>query len=389
MQPLKKIADLRSRIRTAYSLNQDADQAAIELYQALGDADNACVIFFCPVDFDLPALSASLSRLFKETPVVGCTTAGEITPAGYMQNSITGFSLPDQYFKIETRLINHLATFSAQAAQEIAANMVASMEQRCELPLVENSFALSLLDGMSIREEMVLNALSSSLSGIPLVGGSAGDNLHFQDTHVFYHGEFHSNAAALMLISTVCPFEIFSTHHLALGQEKLVVTSADPFKRIVHELNAEPAAIEYCRITGLSLDQLTPQIFALHPLAVQVGDQIYIRSIQRLNDDLSLTFFCAIDQGIVLTRMYSTGLVSHTHNTLKSIASSLGPPQLVIGYDCIHRRIEMQEYNLMDSVSNIYRKYNVVGFSTYGEQHNELHINHTFTGVAIGELPDG
>jgi len=32
----------------------------------------------------------------------------------------------------------------------------------------------------------------------------------------------------------------------------------------------------------------------------------------------------------------------------------------------------------------LYMEHNVIGFSTYGEQINGLHLNHTFTGVAIG-----
>ena len=32
----------------------------------------------------------------------------------------------------------------------------------------------------------------------------------------------------------------------------------------------------------------------------------------------------------------------------------------------------------------LYRKYNLVGFHTYGEQYNSMHLNQTLTGVAIG-----
>ncbi|MCP4430508.1 MAG: GfdT protein [Gammaproteobacteria bacterium] len=388
MQLLKQPIIEQELIKKAYSVSRDSAQAAKELFEGLNDTGAAAVIFFCSVEYDLSALSSALSELFGDIPIIGCTTAGEISPAGYVQNSITGFSLPDKHFKIETRLIRNLYKFSAESAQAVVKDMLGSLEQRAIAPLPQNSFALSLLDGMSIREEMVLNALSTTLDGIPLVGGSAGDNLHFRDTQVYYQNGFHSDAAVIMLVNTHCPFRIFSDHHLALDQEKLVVTSADPFKRIVHEFNAEPAAVEYCRVTGLSLDQLKPRVFALYPLAVQFGDQIYIRSIQQLNDDLSLTFFCAIDQGIVLTKMYSTGLVSHTHNTLNAISEAIGKPQLVIGYDCIHRRIEMEDYDLLEPISTLYKEHNVIGFSTYGEQHNELHINHTFTGVALGQCSE-
>jgi hypothetical protein len=378
-----EVIDSDETIQKAFSVNPDAAEAAEEIYKSLAVQDVALVMFFCCVDYDLQVLSRALSSLFKNIPVVGCTTAGEISPAGYIENSITAFSLPSSQFQIETRLITNLHEFTAQSASELVKDMMQRLKSRELAPLMQNSFALTLLDGMSIREEIVMSTLSSSLKGIQLVGGSAGDNLHFRDTHIYLNNEFHNNAAVLILVNTNCPFQIFSDHHLAQGQEKLVVTAADPFKRVVHELNAEPAAIEYCRITGLQLDELSPKIFALNPLAVQIGDNTYIRSIQQVNEDLSLTFFCAIDQGIVLTKMYSTGLVSHTHNMLTGLMGNRGEPSLVIGYDCIHRRIEMDEHDLLPAISELYQKYNVIGFSTYGEQHNDLHINHTFTGVAL------
>ena len=34
-------------------------------------------------------------------------------------------------------------------------------------------------------------------------------------------------------------------------------------------------------------------------------------------------------------------------------------------------------------------KNNVIGFATYGEQFNAMHVNQTFTGVAIGAMSDG
>ncbi|WP_314020355.1 FIST N-terminal domain-containing protein, partial [Stutzerimonas degradans] len=63
-------------------------------------------------------------------------------------------------------------------------------------PIKDHSFALTLLDGLSSREEVVLAALSAALSAafgsIPHFGGSAGDDNHLTDTHVYYDGKFHS-----------------------------------------------------------------------------------------------------------------------------------------------------------------------------------------------------
>jgi hypothetical protein len=58
-------------------------------------------------------------------------------------------------------------------------------------------------------------------------------------------------------------------------------------------------------------------------------------------------------------------------------------PDTIIGFDCILRRIEAEQKQQSGAVSQVLADHNVVGFSTYGEQYNGLHINQTMTGVAI------
>ena len=42
---------------------------------------------------------------------------------------------------------------------------------------------------------------------------------------------------------------------------------------------------------------------------------------------------------------------------------------------------------LNERVSQLMVDNNVVGFATYGEQFNGMHVNQTFTGVALGSSP--
>jgi hypothetical protein len=165
---------------------------------------------------------------------------------------------------------------------------------------------------------------------------------------------------------------------------KLVVTAADADARCVYELNAEPAASVYADAIGVPVDELNHQVFALNPIAVKLGDEYYVRSIQQVNDDLSLKFYCAVESGIVLTIMKSNGLVDDLIQTLNAIQNKIGEPQLIIGCDCFLRRMECELKGYSDEVSGLLQKHNVIGFNTYGEQMEGLHINQTFTAVAIG-----
>ncbi|WP_461482734.1 nitric oxide-sensing protein NosP [Porticoccus sp.] len=373
-----------SPILRHYSQSRDPVEAARELFDGLYQEDMESVIFFCSVEYDLPALARALKNQFGDIMLIGCTTAGEITPLGTGKGSITGFSLPKSSFAVEAALIENLHHFSFSDTKILLSEVMQAFRSKAFMPVESHSFAFSLLDGLSIREELVLKSLSDSLGDIPLVGGSAGDDLFFKDTHVFFGDRFYRNAAVIILVNTSCPFEVFSTHHLTPEDNKLVVTAADAAARIVHELNAEPAALEYAQAVGVPLDELSLTTFALYPIGVKLHDQFHIRAVQRVNDDLSLTLFCAIDEGVVLSTGRRGDIVEHLRTTLEYLKKQVGSPQLIIGCECIFRQLEIDELQIHTVISGLLREFNVIGFYTYGEQFNAQHVNQTFSGVAIG-----
>ncbi|MBL4899468.1 MAG: FIST C-terminal domain-containing protein, partial [Colwellia sp.] len=247
-------------------------------------------------------------------------------------------------------------------------------------------FLLTLLDGLSTKQEQFLQTLNSATFGIPHFGGSAGDDVNLNNTHVFYQNKFHQQAAIVILVNTKCKFEVFNCNHIKCPTEKLVVTEADVDNRTVYELNAMPAALEYAKLLNININDLTSEIFSLHPLAVKVGGKYYIRSIQKVNvDDLSLTFYCAIDVGIVLTAVNMGDILNSLNNKLENITHRLGKPELVLSCDCFLRRIEIEQKELGEQARILYEKYNIAGFNSYGEHINGIHSNQTFAGVFIAE----
>jgi hypothetical protein len=58
-------------------------------------------------------------------------------------------------------------------------------------------------------------------------------------------------------------------------------------------------------------------------------------------------------------------------------------PEAIIGCDCILRRLEAEHTQGLRALSRLMAQHRVVGFSTYGEQFHSVHVNQTFTGVAI------
>lgn len=375
-------------IRMAQSCATEARQAVQEFHAAVVQPNMELVVFFCSSEYDLDALAAEMSRLFAGVQVVGCTTAGEIGPAGYRQHSLSGASFPADCSVVVSGLLDRLSQFDIGRGDDFAQALLQRLESKAPDANPDNSFALLLIDGMSVREEPVAHALQHALGKITLFGGSAGDDLKFVRTYVYSDGRFHSDSAALILINTSLPFKIFKTQHFVATDERLVVTAADPARRIVKEINGRPAAEEYARLVGVDVHDLNPMRFATSPVVVMIDGTDYVRSIQKANPDGTLTFFCAIEEGLVLRVAHGVDLVNNLEQTFDKIRAEIGVPQLVLGCDCILRNLEVSQNGLKDRVGEIFRRNNTIGFSSYGEQFHGVHVNQTLTGIAIGAVPD-
>ena len=369
---------------TATSSATDVELVAQELARQLIHPHLGFVLFFCSAAYDLQRLGEALDSYFGGINLVGCTSAGEITPNGYGRGCVSAVGFDHRSFSIASGLIDEMERFSLIDAQQLVERLVKDCRTNELASIKGHSFALTLLDGLSSREEVVLGALSAALGSIPHFGGSAGDDNHLTHTHVYYGGEFHTGAAVVVLFNTWLDFEVFSTHHIQPCAEKLVVTRADSASRRVYELNAAPAAQEYAELIGVPLEALNHRLFAAHPLAVRISEQYYVRSIQRVNEDLSLSFYCAVENGIVLTAMRPGPLLPNLEEVFAGLRERLGPLLLTIGCDCFLRRLEIEDQGGVEPVSAFLRNQPVIGFNTYGEQFNGMHINQTFTGVAIG-----
>ncbi|MDN3712767.1 FIST C-terminal domain-containing protein [Paracoccus cavernae] len=59
------------------------------------------------------------------------------------------------------------------------------------------------------------------------------------------------------------------------------------------------------------------------------------------------------------------------------------PPVMVLGFDCILRRLAIERAGMREEMSEIFARFRVAGFNTYGEQHNGMHVNQTFVGMAL------
>lgn len=373
-----------SAIQIAQSCAKDPRKAVREFHAGIASQQPALVTFFCSSEYELGAIAAEMRRLFAGIPVVGCTTAGEIGPAGYRDHSLAGASFEAGSFHAAADILTGLQRFDPDEGHALVQGLLQRLEVSSPAARPDDSFAFLMIDGLSVREEEVTHVLQDALGEIPLIGGSAGDGMKFARTCVYFDGHFHSDAAVLAVFTTSLPFKVFMTEHFAVTDERVVVTDADAAHRVVREINGRPALQEYARLIGVDPARVGSEHFAASPVVVRIGGTDYVRSIQKADADGSLTFYCAIETGMVLRLGRSGDLEGNVAQTFEQLRETLGPLQGVIACDCIFRNLEMTRCGVKQHVGEIFRNNRTVGFSTYGEQYLGVHINQTFTGIAIG-----
>ena len=385
MPQARGIADAPEQtIRIAQSCARDPREAVAELHAGVAQPDAALVLFFCSAAYDREELATEMARRFAGVEVVGCTTAGEIGPAGCRDHSITGVSFAAAVCSAAVGRLDELQRFQSSDGVALAHDVRRRLDGIVPDDDGRHEFALLLVDGLFGHEELLAHALQEGLGGISLVGGSAGDGMSFDTTYIYHDGRFSSDAAVLVLASTPLPFAEFKTQHFVPTDERLVVTEADPGRRVVREINGLPAAREYARILGIDAGELGPRHFAASPVVVLIDGANYVRSIQKVNPDGSLKFYCAIERGVVLRVARGVDLVANLETALARVRERIGPPQLILTFDCILRKLEIDEAGLRETVSDLLRSSNAVGFNTYGEQFCGVHVNQTLTAIALG-----
>lgn len=378
-----------STIRIASSSAPCATSAVFELATQLAGQEYAIIAYFSADSFDQAQLATAMRGQFPvATALIGCTTAGEIGPAGYQNDSVVAIGFPAGDFSASTVLLPKLDEFDiADCEQKVRQ---AQHEARHTGPesRMSGQFAFLLIDGLSCREEALGKAVQLILGSTPVIGGSAGDSLQFRQTCVFHEGGVHNNAAVLAIVNTRLPVGLVRAQHFEPAASRMVVTGARPEARIVTEINGYPAAAEYARIVGIPPESLNPDAFAAFPVVVRIAGREYVRSIQKANPDNSLSFYCAIDKGIVLSLANGVDALDNLVAALDAVEQEVGTVQAILACDCILRSLEFRQSGQLDDISSVLRERKVTGFLSFGELHYGIHVNQTFNGIAFGLPPD-
>lgn len=352
-----------------------------------GDARPHFVLAYASTKQDLGEVRAALRARYPDAELAGCSTSGEHTTGRHHRGALALTAVGGDDLRVATAFAGDLGGFDQARADAIAGGLFEALGlSRDELDL-GRTFCLMLIDGLSLREEQVAAWMAEALDGVPLLGGSAGDDLNFRRTDVMATRGVGPAAAAFVLGHSRVPTRVFKHQHFRPTPRSLAITRADVSQRRVYEMDGYPAAEAYARSLGLAgASEVTPEVVLRNPLVFQSHGQGYVRSIQKVEPDGAMVFYCGVEEGMVLDVACHDDIVGALEGDLGRALGGLGRPRLVLGMNCILRAIEAEQGGRHEALSRIVARHAdcFAAFDTYGEQLDGLHINQTFVGIAFG-----
>ena len=335
-------------------------------------------------------VAAALGIYFPDIPSAGCSTAGEFLDGERHEGSLVifGFVTPEVAWQVVA--VPKVEQFVPTDAQLVVEQLLKQMGDRRQDLNAEQHFCMVLQDGLGKREELLTASLAMELGsergGVPLIGGSAGDDLKFEHTWQIVNGKAYQGGAAVILGKSRVPYHLIKhQHYVPAGDHDFVVTYADVDQRRVYTLNGMPAADEFARAIGETPESLSNRSYGKYPLIYQERGEYYVRSIQKVEEDRSLTFYCAIEEGALLDLGRHQSPKQVLKEDLARLREKAGELSLMLVFSCILCKLELQGDDHWGALLHEASP-NVIGFDTYGEQLNGLHINQTLVAIAFGAM---
>lgn len=366
--------------------------------EELSDLDSSStlvLIFGAPVFIQHAGAIRSLTAMFPQSIVMGCSTAGEI-----FETSVRDGSLSVGICRFErTQLKVATATIkSSEHSKQVGRELAEQLEARD----LSGLFVLS--DGLNVNGSALVDGIKSLYGDVPLTGGMAADGNRFKQSWIVDKGLPVSGMISLIGFYGVN----FTMAHGSqggwdiFGPERTITRSVC---NRLFELDGRPALDLYKEYLGDMASGL-PATALFFPLQLRRGlddSKHLVRTILAVDEETkSMVFAGDVPQGYLaqLMRGNFDRLVDGAANAAEMLTSlkEVEGDALAIAISCVGRRLvlgERVEEEVEATRSRLAPSIKQIGFYSYGEISPfvrgaacELH-NQTMTMTVLGEKSGG
>lgn len=381
----------------AFEAGRSAARLALD---RMGAANPDLTVVFSSVIFDQPGLLQGVQTVVGKSPLVGCSTAGEISSEGFDRRSTVVMTLKSNKLQCGTGLGEGLTRDALQVGRDVARNAVRKNPA--------NRFAFMMMsDGLKGNGASVIKGVQEVLgNSFPIVGGSAGDDFLFENTYQYYNGQVFNDAVVGVLFGGDVAIGVGARHGWQpLGKLRKITKARE---NIVEEIDGVKAVEIYTDYFDKKIEELTQEgplarITIMYPLGMTVpGEEEYLlRNILRVTPAGALVCAGEIPQGAEARLMMASDrlAIAAAKNAAERALKNMGDVEVRVAFvfnsASRARLLGRRSSREIEAIKQVFGKdVSIIGFCTYGEQaplRAEMNVgrsyfhNETIAILAIGE----
>ena len=363
----------QSNDKDSFKAGQYAASEALNKHSGIPDV----LIAFAAMRFEHQKLLNGISSVTGNIPIVGGTTAGEISTTGFATQSVVIMALSSENNTFVTGIGLNMSN------DEIACSKALIDDIQKKRPLED---ALSLLifpNGMGGDGSKIIDGLHSVLgNGFEIVGGYLGDDERFESTYQYYDGNVYKDAMPGLMIfgskKTRTGIGVRSGFE-SIGNRFYCTESNG---NVVNKFDNESALSMYKDFLGEERSRRLPGICLEYPFGlidnkVSIAGKEYFQLRCGLSVDHeagSITLAASIPEGsaITLTTASREDIINGAKLAAEQAKSSLRgvKPQAILMLSCVGRKLVLgrriqEEIEIVQKVLG--DDIPLIGFYTYGE----------------------
>lgn len=233
-------------------------KAALKASEKL-DGEPHFAVVFSSSEYNYDEAISGVRSVVGDAELMGCSTAGEFTEEDVKTGSVGVALISSDNYKFFTGIGKGLKEDVGKAIKNASSDFPEMLK---DFPY---KTVINLHDGLAGKGTQVTwKTLEILGQDVKLVGGSAGDDLKFNETKVFQDGKTETDAVALGMMASKEPITVAVEHGHEPISEPLDVTKSED--GMIYELNGRPA-IEVLKEQaredameefGIDVDELEP-----------------------------------------------------------------------------------------------------------------------------------
>lgn len=353
------------------------ESAKTDLEQAVKEATASfqspkLILFFSGTE-RFEDYTKALYQKFPDSIVVGSTTFAAFCKSGVRKRSVLVLGIEDG-IECQADVL--------EQADEYPLKYIKRVENKLEkLSDTKNTVCLTFTTAFIRCEEYVLSTLHSVFDkkGIPVFGGSAGDEGIGQKTMVSLNGKVRENSCVFVLLKNLGgAIHLYRENIYQPTEKYFTATKVDIRNRIVYEYNHKPAAKVVADALQTTVTEL-PKYLDQYPMGRIVGNEMYIVANQKVERHDALSYHARVYQNSKMVLLEPADYRKVIRQTLKKVKQECKKISLSIVVNCLARSMLFEKDGYLNQFAIDLGKtlHQYVGFSGYGEQLNQQHFNQT------------